>query len=123
MIASIVNAGLQRRGFTSSARTMKKFLVIARDCDDPDALNRRLAVRDEHLKRVAPFVENNELLCGGAILDSHESGKMVGSMLIFDAESRQDVETILKNDVYTKGNVWKEWDIYPLIVGIGKVGK
>ena len=50
----------------------KHFVVIARDFDDVNALERRLAVREEHLHRILPKVDQGRVLCGGGLLDSHE---------------------------------------------------
>lgn len=111
----------------------KQFVVIARDFDDANALERRLAVREKHLNRILPKVDEGRVLCGGGLLDSHEvgcihdqlkqplsiniiykqSGKMVGSCLIIDAESKEQVQQFLENDPYVEGKVWKNWDIYP----------
>lgn len=52
----------------------KQFVVIARDFDDANALERRLAVREKHLNRIKPKVDEGRVLCGGGILDSHEVG-------------------------------------------------
>lgn len=54
-----------------------RFVVIARDGSDPEAKDRRAAVRPAHLERTAPYVESGQVLLGGAILD--ETGDMVGS--------------------------------------------
>lgn len=50
----------------------KQFVVIARDFDDAEALERRLAVREKHLNRILPKVDEGRVLLGGGILDSHE---------------------------------------------------
>ena len=67
-----------------------RYAIIARDGTDPDAKARRLAVRPAHLERVAPFVERERVLIGGAILD--EAGDMVGSVLLTDFADRAEVE-------------------------------
>lgn len=38
---------------------------------------------------------------------------MLGSCLIIDAESKEQVQQLLEEDPYVKGKVWKDWDIYP----------
>ncbi len=87
------------------------FLVIAKDGTDPEAPARRQAVRDEHLANIKPSVEAGILHVGGAILD--DQGNMVGSALIAEAESKEDLQKFLDNDVYTKTGVWKSFEIYP----------
>lgn len=42
-----------------------------------------------------------------------QSGKMVGSCLIIEADSKEQVQHLLENDPYVEGKVWKDWDIYP----------
>ncbi|CDS13840.1 hypothetical protein LRAMOSA06014 [Lichtheimia ramosa] len=113
----------QRRTLFSSSRVSKQFVVIARDFDDAEALERRLAVREKHLNRILPKVDEGRVLLGGGILDSHESGKMLGSCLIVDAESKEQVQQLLEEDPYVKGKVWKDWDIYPFNCAVGKLGK
>jgi hypothetical protein len=44
-----------------------RFIVIAHDDTDPDAKDRRAAVRPAHLERTAPYVESGQVLLGGAL--------------------------------------------------------
>lgn len=57
-----------------------QFIVTAYDGTDEKAMERRLAVRDEHLKSVKTRAENGEHLYGGAILN--EAGMMIGSVMV-----------------------------------------
>lgn len=79
-----------------------QFLVIAKD--HPDALDRRMAAREEHLKKVGEACERGEEIVGAALQDN--DGRMCGSMLLFDVESRARVDELIANDPYTKNNVW-----------------
>lgn len=50
-------------------------------------------------------------MMGGATLESHpsredETPKMNGSALLAFAESKEDVMTLLRNDIYTVSGVW-----------------
>jgi len=65
-----------------------RFVVIARDGSDPEAKDRRAAVRPAHLERTAPYVESGQVLLGGAILD--ETGDMVGSVMLTDFPTREE---------------------------------
>ena len=87
------------------------FVVIAKDGNDPQALQRRLAVREQHLQGIQPAAQSGMLQVGGAILDA--DGKMVGSMLLVDAESESEVRTFLDNDIYSQAQVWQSFEIYP----------
>ncbi|KAJ1922008.1 hypothetical protein H4219_000355 [Mycoemilia scoparia] len=82
------------------------FLVIANDHTDAEALDRRLAARMKHLEGAKELhsKSTNSLHLGGAILD--DQGKMVGSTLIYEAESIEKVKEIIANDPYTLNNVW-----------------
>lgn len=48
------------------------FMVVLHDYTDPEALNRRLSVRDKHLAGALKAENEGNLLVGGAILDNHE---------------------------------------------------
>jgi uncharacterized protein len=98
-------------------RKRMRYAVIARDGTDPEAKARRLAVRPAHLERVAPFVERGRVLIGGAILD--EAGDMVGSVLLTDFTSREEVEEWVAEDPYVTGGVWKEIEVLDFRPAVG----
>ena len=56
-----------------------QFVVTAFDYTDADALDRRLAHREQHLAGVRKLITEGRFLSGGAILD--DAGKMIGSTL------------------------------------------
>jgi uncharacterized protein len=87
------------------------YLVITKDGTDPEAPARRQKVRAEHLEKVKPVVDSGFLLLGGALLD--KEGGMVGSAMLLEAPSEEEVWTFLKNDIYSKGNVWQNFEVYP----------
>jgi uncharacterized protein YciI len=88
-----------------------QFLLLAYDGTDPEAPQRRLKVREEHLFKISLLKKAGEYLFGGAILD--ESGKMTGSMIVYDFPDRQSLEERLKDEPYIAGGVWKEIKIKP----------
>jgi uncharacterized protein len=88
-----------------------QFLLLAWDGTDSEALQRRLNVREEHLKRINGMKKDGEFLFGGAILD--DSGKMVGSMIVYDFPDRESLEQKLKEEPYMTDNVWKKTEIRP----------
>ena len=88
-----------------------QFLLLAYDGTDPEALQRRLNVREEHLKRISLLKKSGEFLFGGAILDNN--GKMIGSMIVYDFPDRQSLEERLQDDPYLKGKVWEKTEIHP----------
>ena len=71
-------------------KTDMQFLLIAYDGTDPEAQERRLKVREEHLGKIAVLKKNRECLFGGAILD--EAGKMIGFMIVYDFPDRQSLD-------------------------------
>ena len=88
-----------------------QFLLLAYDGTDPEALQRRLNVREEHLKRISLLKNTGEFLFGGAILDNN--GKMIGSMIVYDFPDRQSLEERLKDEPYLTGKVWEKTEIKP----------
>ncbi len=88
-----------------------QFLLIAYDGKDPEALERRLKIREKHLGNVRKLKQEKEFLVGGAILD--EAGKMIGSMIVYDFPDRESLDDMLKDEPYITGGVWKEIKIQP----------
>ena len=88
-----------------------QFLLLAYDGTDPEALQRRLNVREEHLKRISLLKSSGEFLFGGAILDNN--GKMIGSMIVYDFPDHQSLEEKLKDEPYITKKVWEKTEIQP----------
>ena len=88
-----------------------QFLLLAYDGTDPEALHRRLSVRDEHLSRISDLKKEGEFLFGGAILD--DEGKMIGSMIVYDFPNREALDEKLKNEPYINDGVWQKIEIKP----------
>lgn len=88
-----------------------QYLVIAYDNDN--ALDRRLAVRDEHVAGVKKLMSEGKIINAGALI---EDEKMVGSTLYIDFESDDDLDEWLENEPYVKNNVWNmdEFQIVPV---------
>jgi len=97
-----------------------QFLVMGYDGTDEQALNRRLAVREAHIALGDKMRDAGKMLYGAAILD--DSGKMIGSMLVCDFESRIELDTWLEKEPYITGNVWQKIEIKPCKVGPSFVG-
>lgn len=94
-----------------------QFIVIARDAQDADAKSRRARVRPAHLESIDPFVKRGAILVGGAILD--EAGEMIGSTLLVDFASHEELDAWLRNDPYVTGEVWHEVEIHPFRAAVG----
>ncbi|OCH93470.1 hypothetical protein OBBRIDRAFT_790176 [Obba rivulosa] len=91
--------------------TTHKFLVYAPDYTDAEAFQRRLSVRPKHIEGAQKLVADGVIKVGGAMLspESIQPGaekKMIGSTMIYEAESLEAVEKLVKEDPYYVGNVW-----------------
>jgi len=94
-----------------------QFVIIARDGTDPEAQARRQAVRPAHLEGIRPFVERGNMLVGGAILN--ELGNMVGSVLMADFPTREELDAWLAGDPYVTEGVWQEVEVQPYRAAVG----
>ena len=95
---------------------MPQYLILAYDGPDAEAPARRQAVRQAHLANVAPLVEAGKLHVGGAILD--ERGEMIGSMVLAEFPSRDELDAWLLNDPYVTGKVWQKIEVLPFRVAV-----
>ncbi len=87
-----------------------QFIVIGYDGTDDDALNRRLAAREAHLKQAEILYSQGRWLYAAAILN--DEGKMAGSMIVCDFPSKEALEKDwLNSEPYVLGNVWKTIEI------------
>jgi len=86
-----------------------QFIVTGYDGTDEKALERRLAVRDEHLELATSMKKEEKFLYAAAILDENE--KMIGSIMIVDFPTREDLDQWLKVEPYVKGDVWKKIEV------------
>ena len=88
---------------------MTHFLVLAKDGSDDEAPARRLKHREEHLKIGKEQADRGERILGGPLLD--ENDQMVGSVIITNFETREDLDKWLENEPYVTGNVWQDIQI------------
>lgn len=81
-----------------------QFIVLAYDGNDRDAQARRMAAREAHLKLGKEMHDAGKWLYAAGILD--DSGKMIGSMIVCDFPSRQEMEKLwLSREPYIAGKV------------------
>lgn len=90
-----------------------QFIVIAHDYHD--GLQRRLAVRNDHVALGDQMVKEGKALYGVALLD--EKGQMKGSVYIVDFSSRKELDEWLETEPYVKGKVWENIEVIPCNVG------
>ena len=99
-----------------SPRAPMRFLVIAHDHTDDEALVRRMVVRERHLAAARRTIESGNMLIGGAILD--EAGRMVGSMTVVSFPDRAAFDEWLRNVPYMKNGIWERVEVYPYHVAV-----
>jgi uncharacterized protein len=92
-----------------------QFLVTAYDGTDEKAIERRLAARDEHIRFTEKMAAEGRHLYAAAIMSEEEN--MIGSVLIVDFPSNEDVYNWLKVEPYVTQQVWEKIDIQPCKVG------
>ncbi len=97
-----------------------QFVITAHDGEN--MLERRLAVRVRHLENMTKV--KGKVLCAGGLLD--EEGKMKGSVLVIDFESRELLDEYLETEPYITEHVWETVEVERMNVVIlndEKVGK
>jgi len=93
---------------------MLQYVIIARDGEDAEAINRRMAVRPDHFEGARKLKANNNFLVGGAILD--DEGTMTGSVMILQFETEEQMKAWLDNEPYVNGKVWEKIEVRPFKV-------
>lgn len=77
------------------------FLIKAHDL--PDALARRMEVREKHLAALASFKEAGKVLYAAAMLD--DAGNLCGSLMALDM-TREEIDALFAAEPYLENNVW-----------------
>jgi len=87
------------------------FMVYAPYQSDEGMSQRRNSVRGEHLKALTELKEKGVQKAGGPLMSPESIGlpegerKMVGSLVIFEAKTFEEVRAIVENDTYYKNEV------------------
>jgi hypothetical protein len=87
--------------------------------DKPNALQRRLDTRPDHLKHLESL--GDKLVLAGPFLD--EQGNMVGSIVIVEADSLVEAEAALREDPFVINGVFDSMTIKPFRIGINNTKK
>ena len=88
-----------------------EFILIGYDGTDAGAPERRMAVRQKHLDKIAILKQRGEFIYGGAILDN--AGKMIGSVVLYEFPDRAALDKNLEDEPYILNGVWKKFEIHP----------
>ncbi|GAB2531409.1 YciI family protein [Spirosoma aerophilum] len=88
-----------------------KYVIHAHDHTDADALARRMTARPDHFAYVRQLKEKGQFILGGALLNPE--GTMIGSMLLLEMETEEQLQEYLKSDPYIVQGVWDKVDAKP----------
>lgn len=92
-----------------------QFIVTGYDGTDENALERRMAAREDHLVMAKEMADSGCWLFAAAMLDDDQ--KMVGSVIVCEFESKQALKTQwLDKEPYVLGRVWERVEITPAAV-------
>lgn len=91
-----------------------QYLVLAYDNNDDGASERRMQSREEHTKLISYYKEKGNMIMGAALLD--DDGNMIGSTIIVDFPSEEDLHEWLEKEPYVLNDVWREANILPCAV-------
>lgn len=84
-----------------------RYVLWGTYCDD--ALEKRTPFRDEHLTRLQQLKDAGTLVTLGPTEGStHVFG-------IFEADSLEQVEQLVKGDIYWRQGIWTAAEVYPWI--------
>ncbi|KAJ6616479.1 hypothetical protein B0H10DRAFT_2037227 [Mycena sp. CBHHK59/15] len=94
----------------SASSGLPRFFVYAPDKTDSGAFERRLSVRAKHFENATKAINDGTIRVGGVLLTPESltsaDKKMVGSMMIFEAENLDAVRTMIETDIYYTSGVW-----------------
>ena len=81
------------------------FLIKAYDGEG--MLDKRMEVRPRHLEGMKKL--GKQIICAGGLLD--DEGRMKGSALVMEFESRAALDEYLKNEPYVVEGVWQKVEV------------
>ncbi|MBO7601732.1 MAG: hypothetical protein J6S94_01730 [Bacteroidaceae bacterium] len=91
---------------------MKQFVIKA--YDGKGKLDKRMEVRRRHFEGMEKMKEH--ILCAGGMLDN--DGKMMGSLLVMEFETREQLDEYLSNEPYVVEHVWEQIEVEQMNVVI-----
>ena len=83
-----------------------QFVVVAYDGTDEGGLVRRMAAREAHLALAKGLVDNGNWLYACAI--QNDDGKAIGSVVVCEFPSRDELDQWLQKEPYVAAKVWQE---------------
>ena len=97
-----------------------QFIIMAYDGEN--MLEKRMEVRPRHLENMSKT--EGKVICAGGLLD--DAGKMKGSALVMEFDSREGLDRYLASEPYIREGIWTKVEVTPMNVVIlngEKVGK
>jgi uncharacterized protein len=91
-------------------------LFVATCTDRPESMGLRIATRPAHLAYLASL--GARVKAGGALLTPDQQA-VVGSLLIFEGDSDEEIAKLLANDPYSKAGLFEDVDIKPWRQAVG----
>ncbi len=80
---------------------------IVKAYDGEGMLEKRMEVRPRHLEGMSKM--SDHIICAGGLLD--EEGKMKGSALVLEFDSREELDDYIANEPYVIEKVWEKIEI------------
>ncbi len=82
-----------------------QFIITA--YDGPGMLEKRMEVRPRHLENLARVMD--KVICAGGLIDG--DGRMKGSALVMNFDSRADLDEYLDSEPYVTEHVWEKINV------------
>ncbi len=80
---------------------------IVKAYDGEGMLEKRMEVRPRHLEGMSRM--SDHIICAGGLLD--DEGKMKGSALVLEFDSREELDDYIANEPYVIEKVWEKIEI------------
>ncbi len=84
-----------------------QFLVTAYDYED--GLERRLKVRPKHLDYLNDLIRKKKCLYAARLEDDNK--KPIGSVIVFEYPTREELDKAIANEPFTKNKVWERIEV------------
>lgn len=92
-----------------------KYAIYA--LDKPNHTDVRQQTRPNHLSHIESYANGDNgitILTAGALRAEDDPDIMIGSLIIVEAETKSQVQDFIKNDPYTKADLFESVKINPI---------
>lgn len=89
---------------------MQQYIIHAWDDTDENALERRMKSRPAHFANARKMQSDGNFVFGGAMLNNE--GRMIGSTMVVQFETNEELQYWLGTEPYIVGNVWKNFQVH-----------